>query len=140
MTGVEITDRSSPSDAAELRDRLHEYNFDATGYRDGRSLSCFLRDVDGQLIAGLDGFTWGGYAKIEYLWVVSSQRGEGLGRRLLSAAEDEARARGCVVARVDSHAFQAPDFYRKYGYEEVGFVDDAPIGYGEYFFAKRLDR
>ena len=58
----------------------------------------------------------------------------------LSRGHPQIFARGCVVARVDSHAFQAPDFYRKYGYEEVGFVDDAPIGYGEYFFAKRLDR
>ena len=74
MTGVDITDRGSPSDAAELRDRLHEYNFDATGYRDGRSLSCFLRDVDGQLIAGLDGFTWGGYAKTSSSAALSKRR------------------------------------------------------------------
>jgi ribosomal protein S18 acetylase RimI-like enzyme len=137
---IRITDITSTSDVDELRDRVHEYNFDTTGYRDGRSLSCFLRDAEGRLFAGIDGFTWGGYAKIEYLWVNSARRGEEIGRRLLTAAEDEARARGCVVVRVDSHAFQAPDFYRKHGYDEIGFAADAPVGYGEYFFEKRLNR
>jgi hypothetical protein len=74
-------DIASTSEVDELRDRVHEYNFDTTGYRDGRSLSCFLRDAHGRLFAGIDGFTWGGYAKIEYLWVDSARRGEEIGRR-----------------------------------------------------------
>ena len=66
---VEITYAVSDLDVAVLRETVDAYNIERTGYDDGRSLSCFLRDPDGRLQAGLDGFTWGGYAKVEYLWV-----------------------------------------------------------------------
>ena len=35
---IEISDRSSDADIAELRAACNEYNFVTTGYRDGRSL------------------------------------------------------------------------------------------------------
>jgi GNAT superfamily N-acetyltransferase len=132
-----ITDLHDEAAVAELRDRVIAY-IAVTGYDDGRSLSCFLRGDDGELIAGLDGFTWGGYAMIEWLWVTESARGNGLGRSLVQSAEREAAARGCVVVRVNTHSFQAPDFYRKLGYEELGFAAGAPSGHGEFFFAKEL--
>ena len=138
--GIQIVDVAGDADAAELEARLHEYNFATTGYRDGRALSCFLRDEAGTLIAGIDGFTWGGYAKVVNLWVDESQRGRGLGSGLFDAAEREARARGCRVMRVDSHSFQAPDFYRRRGYEQIAEIADTPVGHREHFFVKRLDQ
>jgi GNAT superfamily N-acetyltransferase len=137
---VQIVDIAGDADAAELEARLHEYNFATTGYRDGRALSCFVRDEAGTLIAGIDGFTWGGYAKVVHLWVDESQRGRGLGSALFDAAEREARARGCGVMRVDSHSFQAPDFYRRRGYEQITETTGTPAGHSEFFFVKQLDQ
>ena len=134
---VVISDTASNEDADELRDAIHEYNFDATGYHDGRSLSCFIR-VDGELIGGIDGFTWGGYAKVDYLWVAPTHRGRGLGARLLDAAEEEARHRGCGTIVLDSHSFQAPDLYRGRGYRDVGTTTDTPRGYTQTLFQKSL--
>jgi GNAT superfamily N-acetyltransferase len=133
-----ITDVNDEAAVAELRDRIIAFNIAVTGYDDGRSLSCFLRNDDGEMYAGLDGFTWGGYAMIEWLWVAEEERRSGLGRRLVLAAEREAAARGCSVVRVNTHTFQAPDFYRTLGYSEIGTAADAPAGYGEVFFAKLL--
>jgi ribosomal protein S18 acetylase RimI-like enzyme len=135
---IVITDVHDAAAVAELSERIIAFNVAVTGYDDGRSLSCFLRDADGELYAGLDGFTWGGYAMIEWLWVAESKRGEGLGTRLIRAAEAEAAARDCAVIRVNTHTFQAPDFYRALGYEEIGRAVDAPVGHGEAFFTKRL--
>jgi GNAT superfamily N-acetyltransferase len=135
---IEITDVTSPVDEGELRDALIEFNCQATGYRDGRSLSCFLRNDEGTLIAGIDGFTWGGYARIEYLWVSDSYRGTGLGSHLLAAAEEEARARGCTTVVLDTHSFQAPEFYRRRHYLEIGVTQDTPRGHTQVLFQKAL--
>ena len=56
----------------------------------------------------------------------------------MRAAEAEAIRRGCVVMRVNTHTFQAPDFYPSLGYTEIGSSADTPVGHGEVFFAKRL--
>ena len=140
MFEVEITDVRDEAALTELRERLIAHNIAVTGYDDGRSLSCFLRDEAGGMVAGLDGFTWGGYAKIEWLWLAEHLRGSGLGQRLVEAAEAEAAARGCRVVRVDSHTFQAPGFYERLGYRQVGEAVDTPVGHGEVFYAKELRR
>jgi GNAT superfamily N-acetyltransferase len=95
--------------------------------------------ADGRLVAGIDGFTWGGYAMIEWLWVHDDLRGSGLGQRLMEAAEQEAGRRGCVVVRVNTHTFQAPGFYARLGYVRIGFAEGTPRDHGEVFLEKRLD-
>jgi GNAT superfamily N-acetyltransferase len=135
---IVIKDSASRADQAELREALHEFNVAATGYRDARGLSCFLRDQDGLLVAGIEGFTWGGYARIEYLWVHESLRGGGIGSLLLATAEHEARQRACVKIVLDTHSFQAPDFYRSLGYREVGTTFDTPVGFSDTLFEKSL--
>ena len=135
---IEITDTVADSDRSELRSRLYEFNAERTGYHDGRALSCFLREAGGRLVAGIDGFTWGGYARIENVWVDETLRGQGVGRGLIQAAEREAIARGCRTMLVDTHDFQAPELYSKLGYSLVGTTQDTPIGYRQLLYEKRL--
>ena len=138
MFEIEITDVHDEVAVSELRGRLVAFNVAATGYEEYQALSCFLRDAEGELQGGIDGFSWGGYAMVEWLWISTSLRGHGLGSQLMRALESEARTRGCGVVRVNTHTFQAPDFYRKLGYEVVGYAENTPLGHGEFFFAKRL--
>jgi GNAT superfamily N-acetyltransferase len=138
MDRIEISDTAADADSAELRDKIHEFNFEQTGYRDGKALSCFLRDGSGTLYAGIDGFTWGGYARVDYLWVDPSRRGQGLGRSLLMAAEGEAARRGCATIVLDTHSFQAPEFYRRLRYTQVGETLDTPVGHTQVLFQKRI--
>ena len=135
---IDIGDTTAERDLADLRGALLEYNFSTTGYRDGRNLSCFLRDDASRLVAGIEGFTWGGYARVDLLWVDAPHRGSGLGRALLTAAEDEARRRGCTTMVLDTHSFQAPEFYSALGYKKVGEFIDTPAGYTQVMFQKRL--
>lgn len=128
----------SQADVDALRDAIIAFNEEATGFRDGRFLTTFVRDDAGTMIAGLHGFTWGGYARVEYLWVAAAHRRAGLGRRLLAAAEAEARSRGCALVVLDTHDFQAPGFYAKLGYERCGRTDGTPRGSGQTLFAKSL--
>ncbi len=134
-----MSDEPDEAASAALRRAVMAHNVAATGYDDGAALASFVHDENGDLVAGLEGFTWGGYAMVEWLWVREDYRGHGLGQRLVRSAEAEAQERGCRVLRVNSHSFQAPHFYSRLGYTVIGSADDTPVGHGEVFFTKRLD-
>jgi GNAT superfamily N-acetyltransferase len=122
----QVEDEPRQEDVAALDERLHEYNTAATGCHDGRWLGIFVRDASGSIVAGLHGWTWGGTAFVRTLWVREDLRAQGLGRRILAAAEREAAHRGCRVMRLDTHSYQAPGFYRRLGYEQIGQVAGWP--------------
>lgn len=128
----------SPQDLAFIEEQINQYNIARTGFDDYQPLAIFVRAEDATILAGITGFTWGGACKINVLWVSGPLRGNGTGTALVEAAENEARRRGCKVILLESHAFQAPDFYRKLGYTVAGFRPDYPVGYGDYFFYKEL--
>jgi ribosomal protein S18 acetylase RimI-like enzyme len=133
---LRIEDDPRPEDKALLNERLYEFSAAATGVDDGRWLAIFVRDADGQIVAGLHGWTWGGTAHVDTFWVREDLRGAGLGRRLLSAAEAEAVRRGCHVLQLSTHSYQAPGFYRRLGYEQIGALPGWPRGSTRFFFSK----
>ena len=90
-----IEDEPSAQDVRILEDGLYRYNVQQTGHGDGRWLAIFLRDGDGNIMAGLSGWTWAGWLKVANLWVHEEARHQGHGSELLGAAEKEAKARGC---------------------------------------------
>jgi len=135
---MDIVTNPDPKDVSFLEDQINDFNFRTTGITDGELLSALVRNEQGEVIAGIYGWTWGGTCEIRFLWVHADQRGRGLGSRLLLAAEDEARRRGCSQIVLNTHSFQAPEFYRKYGYETVGTYQDYPRGYQMYFLRKDL--
>src|SRR4051794_15954102 len=96
VTGIIMTEDPARDDRDFLDERIYEYNVAATKITDDRLLFLSFRDEQGQIIAGLSGWTWGGCMEIEYLWVHEGQRGAGLGTQLLAAAEAEGIARGCT--------------------------------------------
>ncbi|WP_195176669.1 N-acetyltransferase [Mesorhizobium sp. INR15] len=76
--------------------------------------------------------------EIKTLWIADSERGKGLGSRLLDAAEQEARRRGCHVIHLASFTFQAPDFYEKHGFERLAQFEDFPRGHANVLLMKIL--
>ena len=128
----------SPDDIGFLEDRLYEFNLAATGIVDGRALGVFARDESGNVVAAAAGHTWGGTCELRQVWVAEARRGAGLGRRLLAAAEAEAIRRGCAQLVLTTHSFQAPDFYRKFGYEVVSEVPEYPRGHAYLVLRKSL--
>ena len=137
---IRIVDEASAEDRAALEDEINEFNFAGTGYRDGRSLSCFLRDDDGEA-RRRDRRLHLGRLRAGRLPLGRRDAARSrLGQRLLEAAEAEAKARGCRTIVVSSHEFQAPDMYRRLGYEEIGVAVDAPIGARHFHFQKVLCR
>ncbi|MFV2112797.1 GNAT family N-acetyltransferase [Micromonospora sp. LOL_025] len=114
------------------------FNNRATGADDEATLNVRVDDADGELVAGLTGWSWGGCAGINMVWVREDRHAEGWGGRLLRAAEDEARRRGCTEMSVSSFSFQAPEFYRRHGYLDTGRREGIPGGHVDHHFVKSL--
>jgi N-acetylglutamate synthase-like GNAT family acetyltransferase len=90
------------------------------------------------IVAGLHGSTWGDCCEIRILWISADRRRNGLGLRLLAAAEAEARRRGAQQVVLSSHTFQAPAFYHRHGYETLFVLDGYPSPHGQHWLRKRL--
>jgi DNA-binding MarR family transcriptional regulator/ribosomal protein S18 acetylase RimI-like enzyme len=79
-----------------------------------------------------------GVGEIRHVWVHPEARRLGLARRLLDGLEQQARARGLDVVRLDTHTVltEAQAMYRACGYREIPRYNDDV--YGGHWFEKRL--
>jgi len=128
----------TPAEIDALEHRLYEFNSGVTGIVDALGMTVFGHDAQGELVAGLCGHTWGGCCEIRQVWVHEKHRRQGIGRRLLELAETEARRRGGSQILLATHSFQAPEFYRKLGFEIVHSLPDYPRGHQHLHLRKIL--
>jgi GNAT superfamily N-acetyltransferase len=79
-----------------------------------------------------------GYLLLDNIAVAPERQGEGIGRRLLAAAESEALQRGFDELRLYTNAAMHENLvmYAKLGWKECGRAEHA--GYQRVFFRKRL--
>ena len=107
---VQISDHPTVEESELVFRRLVGFNEARTGPASAREVAVFARR-EGEIVAGLLGHTHWNWMHIRFLWVAESLRGRGLGRRLVLAAEGEARSRGCEHAHLDTFSFQALPFF-----------------------------
>lgn len=134
---LDITDNPDGADTAAIHKGLAAYNSHSAPY-DRRDLCIFVRDEDGTVIGGLTGYTQWKWLYVDCLWLGDALRGSGVGTRLLTGAEDEARARGCTHVRLYTYDFQAPGFYEGHGYERWAVLEDYPPGHRQIWYRKAL--
>ncbi len=120
-----------------ILDRLREYNAAQAGPANAEALCVALVGEDGGVDGGLFGTTLYDWLAIELLFVPERLRGSGVGSRLIAEAEEQARARGCVGAWLDTFSFQARGFYEKLGYSLAGTIPGHPVDGARYFMMKR---
>lgn len=96
------------------------------------------REEAGEPVGGAFGWCYGAWFFLHYLFLPEDLRGEGLGASLLARLEDEAKARGCIGAHVDTFSFQARPFYEAQGYRVFGTIADQPPGHARHFLFKRF--
>ena len=124
---------------SRLSKELDTYNFAAVGESNLKEFTVKVEESSGELVAGLSGWTWGTCAGIGMVWVREDSRKEGCGGRMLEAAEELARERGCRQLLVSSFTSQAPDFYRRNGYTEFARSEGLPVaGAADVHFVKAL--
>ena len=121
-----------------VRGALGIFNDTRVGSDNHLPLSIVEYGEDGAIIAGVLGGTYWGWMYVDILWVHEDHRGKGLGSKLLSMAESEALSRGCHHVHLDTMSWQAPEFYKKHGYEVIGVLPDIPLGNQKYLLMKKL--
>ena len=76
--------------------------------------------------------------ELKRMWVAESARGLGLGRRILSELENQARIHGSKTLRLETNRSlaEAISLYRSAGYVEVPAFNDEP--YAHHWFEKQI--
>ena len=132
-----ITYRDEP-EWGTIGPAVNTYNRQQAGEDHAQSLCFVLSGPDWEIVGGVIGSTYWEWLHPDLLWVKEELRGQGYGHRLLMVAEDEARRRGAKNAYLDTFSFQAPDFYKRRGYQLFGELLDFPPGYQRLFLTKQL--
>ena len=123
-----------------VRESLMHFNDLAVG-KDGHTPLNFVEyDENGKVIGGIIGGTYWGWLYIDILFVAEEHRKKGIGSKLLAAAEQEALHRGCHHVHLDTMSWQAPQFYKKHGYEVIATLPDIPMGNQKYMLQKTLEK
>ena len=125
-----------------IGDFIHE-GFTAYGKQRGVTLNydefCFMaEDGDGKIIGVITGRAYYNEVHIGDLIVDEKYRRTGLGSRLVHAVEDAYRGKGYDVVTLTTFGFQAPEFYKKLGYEVEFIRESRDPKLSKYFLKKDL--
>jgi len=134
-----LTDVADEADRRAILAPLVDFNNGQTGPSGNRPIAVLVRDVagaTGAIAGGLWGHTGYDWLYVQLLVVPADARGQGLGTRIMQMAEEEARARGCRGAWLDTFEFQARGFYERLGYSCFGEIADYPAGFSRFFMKK----
>lgn len=114
--------------------------FNQENYPDPKAapITLSIATADGKLVAGLTGRNAYGWMRVDVVWVDEAQRGRGLGAKLIERAEQVAKERGCHGIHLDTHGFQAPEFYEKLGYESFGILERYPDEHPHTYYRKTI--
>ena len=81
-----------------------------------------------------------GLLYVDRFFLPEGLRKQGLGTRIIKAAEEEGARRGCSRAILSTLSFQAPGFYERQGWQVLGRIDCDPPGHTRFMMTKKLVR
>jgi len=117
---------------------IQDYNNQKAGEDHGKRLCFVVFDPEKKIAGGVIAVTYWDWLYIDLMWMKEELRGHGYGSKLLELAEEEARKRGAKHVYLDTFSFQAPEFYKRHGYQVFGELKDFPHGHQRYFLTKDL--
>jgi GNAT superfamily N-acetyltransferase len=138
--GISITNNYTEEDFNVVFKGIYQHNTKGTKgllKKPGININVYLKDGEKTIGAIIcDTFNYCVY--IEIMWIDQDYRGKGLGKTLISKAEEIAKESGCTFSHTCTLSYQAPEFYKACGYEIFGTLDDYPNGIVQYFLKKNL--
>lgn len=133
-----VTDAPTAEELTTIGNGLAVFNDMDVGPANRQALAVMLRNADGALVGGLSGYTAWGWLYVQWLWLDEAHRGVGHAGKMLAAAENEARTRGCHGSYIDTFSPVALKVYERQGYVPFGHLADFPYGRTRTFLQKPL--
>ena len=99
---------------------------------------CFMAEDDGRIAGIINGRAYYNEVHIADLIVGKEYRRDGIGSKLVAAVENEFKNKGYGKISLTTFGFQAPEFYKKQGYELEFVREDEDPRLNKYFYLKRL--
>ncbi|MFA4995326.1 MAG: GNAT family N-acetyltransferase [Bdellovibrionales bacterium] len=132
-------DEGSPSPRFEkIRAALTSFNEKALGKK--RKTALMTACIGDEVIGGISFKWYGESAVLDIVAIEEKWQRRGIGTRLLEAVEKELQRQGCRQICVGTDAFQAPDFYRKLGYQQAVTIPDYINGHDHLIFRKKIGK
>lgn len=100
---------------------------------------CFAAEDDGKLAGIITGRAYYNEVHIADLIVAKDYRRDGVGSKLVAAVEEAFKPKGYKKISLTTFGFQAPEFYKKQGYELEYVREDEDPKLSKYFFLKKLN-
>ncbi len=126
-------------DEQHITQGLMKFNAPHFSVNDEKPVACYIRNEKGDLMGGMSAIVIYNNLYIKKFWLSDAVRGMGLGSQLVEAIEAEGRRQCADTLFVDTHTTQAPGFYKKNGFEEVGRLKGFPKpGIDKVFLSKSL--
>lgn len=135
---IELSKNATQEERDAILTPLRAYNASKAGTTVSEQIALLVRNDRDEILGGLYGRVFYQWFFIELLSVPELARGQGMGSKLMQMAEELAREKECIGIWLDTFDFQAPEFYKKHGYSELGHIADYPPGHKRFFFQKRL--
>ena len=131
--------RGTEEDAEAIDDGLVAHNASVVPFRhEWIRLNRKLVDAEGRMIAGVVAGVGGwDFGYIYGLWVDEEHRGRGLGSKLLTEAEREAKENGAWLITAEAYDWNV-DYFLARGYRVIGKLEGFPKGHCYYNLRKML--
>ena len=99
---------------------------------------CFVAKDDDKLMGIIVGHSYYKEVHITDLIVMEEYRGKGVGSALIRKVEQEFRGKGFENINLTTYAFQAPEFYKKMGFEIEHVRKSVDEKLTKYFLIKHI--
>lgn len=133
---ISITDNPDPLDLQFIRQDNDGHHAAHTPPVDWLPLGVFMRDMQGNLIAGAAGGSYWGWLYVATVWVKDPLRSKSYGLRLLKEAEKEGLRRECGHAFIETVDYDSMLFYESLDYFVVKKTEES--GTTRYAMQKEL--
>ncbi len=136
MPSIEYTESLS-EELCEIIDVEFDQFADENGLSCGYAPFCFIARENGEIAGVLRGHSYYKEVCVSDLIVLKQFRGRRVGSGLIQAALDHFQGKGFENINLRTYAFQAPDFYKKCGFQlEYTRENKSNPKLTKYFFIK----